>query len=141
MDIAGVQDPGDIVDFFENNHLEKGDTLKLLAESENKGTLVLVIAIVVVLLLKYLYDSYKLDKQKGGEKILDDLFKGKSVEEIEAQVEQEYGVKIAVEIKKAGKEHEDWNSLAMKSLEKMYADDEPDYNDVQVQEPNPDYKP
>jgi len=136
-----VQDTGDVVYFFENNRIEKGDTLKLLTETGNKGTLVLIIAVVVMLLLRYIFThANKLKNQKDGEQLLDELFKGKSIEEIEQQVVEEYGIKIEVEVRRK-KEENSWHTLSMQSLEKAYEVNEPDYNDVQVQEPNPDYKP
>jgi hypothetical protein len=142
LEISNLQDAGDVLDFFEDNHIEKGDTLKLLTESENKGTTVLIIAIVVMILLRYIFNHWnKSENQKDGERILDELFKGKSIEEIEQQVDEEYGIKIEVEVRGSKKDEDNWNTLSMQNLQKAYEINEPDYNDVQVQEPNPGYKP
>lgn len=41
----------------------------------------------------------------------------------------------------ADKEHDQWADLAMQGLAKAYSDDEPDYSDLTLKEPNPEYKP
>ncbi|MCG3167395.1 MAG: hypothetical protein POELPBGB_03185 [Bacteroidia bacterium] len=38
------------------------------------------------------------------------------------------------------KEREEWAEIAKQGLAKAYGDDEPDYSDVQLKEPNPEYK-
>jgi hypothetical protein len=37
-------------------------------------------------------------------------------------------------------EREIWNSISQNSFQKAYSDDEPDYSDVRVLEPNPNDK-
>lgn len=50
------------------------------------------------------------------------------------------------EVKSPNKKEEDreldeWTDIAMQGLAKTYGDDEPDYSDVILKEPNPEYKP
>jgi len=37
-------------------------------------------------------------------------------------------------------EAKEWYSIAIQSMAKTYSDDEPDYSDVTLMEPNPEYK-
>ncbi len=50
--------------------------------------------------------------------------------------------KLVAPLKKTetDKEHEDWLKISMLSLNNAYAEDEPDINQIQVKEPNPNYK-
>ena len=140
--IGKVHNESDVMHFFEDNHVQRGDTLKLMSESENKGGDVLIIAMVVILILKQILNQEnKRQNQDDGERLLNDPFKGKTIEDIEQQVSEEYGIKIELELKSPQNDENEWNSLSLKNLEKAYEINEPDYNDIQVQEPNPSYDP
>lgn len=38
-------------------------------------------------------------------------------------------------------EHKDWAKFSMDNLSRAYSENEPDYSDVLIKEPNPKYKP
>ena len=74
-----------------------------------------------------------------GNNILKQIFEQIPLEVIEKQVEQEYG--ITIEIKEdENSEKQFWQRAAFNSLAKHY-ENEPDYSDVILMEPNPVYKP
>jgi hypothetical protein len=97
--------------------------------------------VVILILKQILNQENKRQNQEDGERLLNDLFKGKTIEDIEQQVSEEYGIKIELELKSPQNDENEWNSLSLKNLEKAYEINEPDYNDIQVQEPNPSYDP
>lgn len=70
--------------------------------------------------------------------MIDDLFKEKTVEEIETQIENDYGVKLEVEQRDS--DREDFLELSAQAFEQEYGD-EPDYSNVPIIEINPDYNP
>ncbi len=141
LDIDKFKTQEDVLKFLENEGVAKGDTVKVLTE-EDKSSLTTAGALIIILLvISHIFLAKKETKrQKEGGEILDKLLKGKSIEEIEKEVEKEYGVKIEVE-KKSDDEREDWIKLSMKGLERAYTKDDPDISEIQVKEPNPKYDP
>jgi preprotein translocase subunit YajC len=138
LDIANYQSPGDVIRFLDEHDIKRGDTLKVTTEQEQK-TMAMIVVIVVVIALVYFFRQQR-NREEDGEIILETLFKeGTTVEEIEKQVEAEYGIKIDVETKRS-EEREFWYKLSEQSLSRAYSIDEPDYSDVDLKEPNPNYK-
>jgi len=45
----------------------------------------------------------------------------------------------SITIKNEEEEREFWNAIFQNSFQKAYSEDEPDYSDVKVLEPNPKY--
>lgn len=112
-----------------------GDHVKLVHSEET--TFAIIIALIVV----YLYFKTQGMLRSFGEQIIDDLFgKYDSADELEKDIENEYGIKVTVEPKE-DPEREDWVRFSSTQLERAYTDSEDDYSDVPVKEPNPDYIP
>ena len=73
--------------------------------------------------------------------VIDDVFgKYNSAEELEKDIEREYGVKVTVEAKK-DPEREDWMRFAATQFERGYTDADDVYSDLPIIEPNPNYAP
>ena len=139
LEITNYQTPGEVVRFLNKHDVKRGDTLKVSAEDEKQNITVMIFAVVVMALI--MFYNQKKKREEEGEKILDTLFKESStIEEIEKEVEKEYGIKIQVETK-TDEEREFWYKLSSQGLAKAYSIDEPDYTEADVKEPNPDYKP
>jgi predicted nucleic acid-binding protein len=134
--LSRLNSPGEVADFFRQKRVQKGDSVTILAE----GTKILnrtALFTLVLIALVYYFDIKK--KKQEADKILENVFSGMPVEEIEKQVEKEYG--ISIEIKEQDdEERKFWQQAALQSMAKEY-DDEPDYSDIQLMEPNPEYKP
>ncbi|HYV94741.1 MAG TPA: hypothetical protein VE978_23405 [Chitinophagales bacterium] len=138
LEVDEVKSPEEVVNFFKENDMSEGDTLKISTDEENLAfsAILFIIALAIV----FYFTKEKVKRIVDGEKMLDDLFNGKSAEEMEKQIEEEYGVKIEIEHRE-NDERKDWGMLSMQGLSHAYGDDEPDYSDVPLIETNPDYKP
>lgn len=138
IDIDHIDTNEEVVAYFENENLQKGDTLKLVTkEGYNRFALT---AIVVVIIIAFVLVELRRKREEDGGAMLDDLFKGKSLEDIEAQVRSEYGINLEVETG-VDTEREEWMQLAGAALVNGYGDDEVEYTDADIKEPNPDYIP
>ncbi len=139
LNIANYHVPGDVIPLFHKHDLQFGDTIKVTTQEGNEDlTLLIVVVIAVALVIFY---QQKKKRKDNGESILNNLFKQiVTIEEIEKEVEQEYGIKIVVETK-PNEERGFWNRMTAIGLSKAHSSEEPDYSDVIVKEPNPSYKP
>ncbi len=107
---------------------------------EQKNTLALVaIVVVVAIAIIYFFNKARKNRTDDGEKMLDGLFKNKTIEEIENGVMEEYGIKIEIEQKEMHEERNDWQLLSSQNFIKEYSIDEPEYTDADLKEPNPEY--
>ena len=150
IDIESIHRPDELVRFFEDNEVKQGDTVKIITDDDKNALMMMGLILIILIALVFFFDSNKSaipngrrrsrrKKDDDGEKILDDLFKGKSVEEIEREVENEYGVRIEVE-QREDEEHRVWRNLSAKNFLKGYGEIEPDYNTDDIKEPNPRYQ-
>jgi hypothetical protein len=137
--IANYQSPEAVVRFLDEHKVKRGDTLKVTTE-QYQQTILMALSLIVVMALFYFYKK-KGEREEEGGKILEGIFKeGATVEDIEKQVEKEYGIKIEVETK-PDEERDFWYKLSAQNLSRAYGIDESDYSDVTILEPNPNYKP
>ena len=142
--IETVNRPNELVRFFDDNEVQEGDTLKIITEEDENS---LVIAAVVIIVIAAMFFSWGTNKKistrrrriNESDPILDDLFKGKSIDEIEKEVENEYGVKIEVQHRE-DQEHKAWKDLSNRNFLKGYSQDDYEYNISDVKEPNPLYQ-
>jgi hypothetical protein len=139
LQLSNYHSTGEFIRFFDENDLQKGDTLKVTtAESEE---IILVAVVLMIVWAMVFSDKQKRNRQKDGERILESIFKSNTtIEEIEKQVKEEYGVNLVVELQ-PDEESSFWNKVSAHSLSKLYSSDEADYSDVTVLEPNPSYRP
>jgi hypothetical protein len=102
----------------------------------------LIVIVIFALFFSWSTNSKKTNRRRRNddtEPILEDLFKGKSIEEIEKEVENEYGVKIEIQHVE-DEDYKAWRDLSNQNFLKAYGQDEPEYNINDIKEPNPLYK-
>ena len=138
LEVDEIKSPGEVVNFFKKNEMREGDTLKISTSEENLAYS--AVLFIIVLAIVFYFTKEKVKRVAEGEKMLDDLFKGKSAEEMERQIEEEYGVKIEIESHEE-QERREWGMISLHGLSHAYGDNEPDYTDVPLIEVNPNYKP
>jgi len=71
--------------------------------------------------------------------LLDKIFKGKTVEDIERELSDEYDIELVIDSNESG-ERRQWQQFSRSALVKAYGDEEPEYTEDMVKEPNPEYK-
>ncbi len=80
-----------------------------------------------------------------GDALLKNLFKEGDTAELEKNLEAEYEIEIEwVDAPKSPVEETDeaaWDKAATTLLADAYGEEEPDYSDVPLLDPNPNYKP
>jgi len=136
LDTEKIHTSREAYDYLKEQQIKEGDEIRILT-GEDTGTLAFVGIIVLVILAIVAY--FDKNQQKAfGNKIIDQLFGGKSSEEIEKAIEAQYGVHIEVEQKDTS--GNEWKQLAAKGLANTYDEEEPDYSDVELKEKNPNYK-
>jgi hypothetical protein len=115
-----------------------------LTYKEQPAVVAMALAVLVVLAIVHFFGPAEKDKRNNrtadGEKVLDDLFEGKTVEQIEEMVEHEYGIKMQLEQREPDEEREEWLKLSLQGLSKAYGNNEPEYTEADVKEPNAAYK-
>ena len=141
-----MQSQQEVLALLAQENLRKGDKLDLIISEEEKNLLmVALLLLLAVALLAHFGNKQQQEKRiADGERALKDLFEKGNSEEIEKELEAEYGIQI--EFIRAGHDEEsqeraDWRRLGMQALAASYGDDEPDYSDVPLLEPNPNYDP
>ncbi len=139
LEVGEVTTADQVMEFFRSNNLIAGDTLRLLTDQQKKNLSLLTVVAFIAIAIEHYFLKEKHEHENKGAKMLDDVFNGKTVEEIEKQIEFEYGVKLEVE-QSEDEERREWGILSKQGLSHAYGDDEPDYSDADIKEPNPDYK-
>jgi hypothetical protein len=133
----------DVVDLLEKEALQPGDKLEVILDEETKSALLFAILLFLAAgLLGYFYKQQKKEERVAeGGRILEGLAASENAAALEREIEAEYGIQIEFVNEDELTEREDWQRLAMQSLAASYGDDEPDYSDALLLEPNPDYNP
>ena len=127
--------PKDIYDTLRESNISEGDHLKLIHAAKT--------AFYVIMVLSFVYLFLKMHKafRPFGERTLDDLFgKYGSEEDLEAEIEKEYGIKVTVETKH-DPDREDWMRSSAIQFGRGYSDADDIYDSIPLEEPNPDYIP
>ncbi|MEO5674440.1 MAG: hypothetical protein ABIQ74_07310 [Chitinophagales bacterium] len=139
LEVGEVNTADQVMEFFRSNNLIAGDTLRLLTDQQKKNLSLLTVVAFIAIAIEHYFLKEKHEHENKGAKMLDDVFNGKTIEEIEKQIEFEYGVKLEVE-QSEDEERRARGILSKHGLSHAYGDDEPDYSDADIKEPNPDYK-
>jgi hypothetical protein len=138
INISKANHPHAMALLLKKKNVKRGDKVKLVAD-EAWTTMAMMGALMVVVLALFMIQD-KRKKSEAAQKLLDDLYKDyQSPEELEAQIKKEYDV--TVEIQDNDDERKFWNETGARGMAKAYSKDEPDYSDVKLLEPNPQYKP
>jgi len=126
----------DLEQYLRGKHLGKGDKVEILSSNSDQFS---SSAAVILVLVAIVYVFGVLEKKIFVDGILDELFKKEHLDTFERQIEQEFGIDIKVtqDVSVEMEDREFWNALGSQSFQKAYGEDEPDYADVWVIEPNP----
>ena len=131
--IDDTTNPKSLSDILSKNKLTSGDTLLLKNSKIDEAGFIVACIMVITVIAVWFANS---NKNAYADKLLDNIFKDKTIEDIEAEMLKEYGIIVKIEEKQ---EQQSWHQLGRNTLEKSYGADEPDYESLILKEPNPDY--
>ena len=95
LDFEDIQSPKEIMEFLNNLHFGAGDILQLKVEEKQK---LFILTIVFFVISQRVLKKRK--REKEGEKILADILdRYDNAEDLEKDIEKEYGISIEFEIK------------------------------------------
>ena len=135
IDTSEIHSHKDAYKILQEEQLKEGDEIHIFTKNDHVA-LVLVTSILLAIL--YYFQSDQHFGRSYGQQLLDDLFGEKSTDQIEKEIEDEYGITIEVEQKDSFKD--DWNRFAAKGLADSYGEEEPDYSNAELKERNTDYQ-
>lgn len=145
--IQELQSPQEILALLAKENLRKGDRLDLVVrkeENEHDLAFLGLLLLLGLVLLAYFGEQEQTKKRVAdGENILKKLFEAGQAEKMEKNLESEYGIEIEVVRISEAVDDDDaaWRDAAPLLMSHAYDEDEPDYSDVPLLEPNPNYRP
>jgi len=131
-----------ILDRLRNEHVHAGDHLRLFSSKHQSDIDSFAMMVMVFHVLDRLFESRPVNEARArfGDQVVKDLFsRYANAQELERDLEREFGVEISLLMRDA--EDTDWLRTSNRDLLKAYADNEPDYSSSDVREPNPLYRP
>lgn len=141
LPIHDLQSGPEVLALLEKENLRKGDKLDILVKEEDKALQMLALLLLLAVVFLAYFGKKEQDKRiADGESILKGLFAKQNSKEMEKELEALYGIEIEF-VRQEDSDEEDWARHSFQNLSAAYSEDEPDYADVTVKEPNPDYKP
>jgi hypothetical protein len=94
LDIDNIKSPKELAEILKSQHLQQGDSLVLKTDQQKE------LFILGILLLAIIKVSKKIRREKDGEELLNNLMaKYETAEELEKDIEKEYGINIEFETK------------------------------------------
>lgn len=143
IEIDKSTQPADVLKNITDAKLKSGDTLKINSKQDEILKSVAA-ALLVYYAVLYYFRINMTDKLDAG-KLLEEIIKRKSSKQIEKQIKNDFGINVQFQQTDHSeqsfiKEKKEWTNMTISEFGKMYAVDEPDYSDVPVREPNPEYK-
>lgn len=133
IQIDDTTNPRSLSDILSKNKLTSGDTLLLKNSKIDEAGFIIACLMVVTIIAVWFANK---NKNTYADKLLDNIFKDNTIEDIEAEMLREYGITVKIEEKQ---ERQSWYQFGRNTLEKSYALNEPDYDSLALKEPNPDY--
>jgi hypothetical protein len=131
--IDDTTNPNSLSNILSKNKLNSGDSLLLKnSKIDEAGFIVACIMVINVIAVWFAKEN----KNSYADKLLDNIFKGKTLEDIEAEMLKEYGITVKIDRKQ---EQQSWYQLGRNTLERSYGEHEPDYESLILKEPNPGY--
>lgn len=125
--------PKSLADILIKNKITEGDKLIIKkATISDEAFIVIIVLVISVIAIWFAKER----KNEYSEKLLNDIFKDKTIEDIEEEMLTSYGIKVEIEQED---ERKLWIENARQNLSKGYGEDEPDYESIILKEPNPDY--
>ena len=127
LNIDQYTKPQNLAGELKKKNLQKGDVLavKSLLDEE-------MVLLIVLVSLAFLNER----KPDYANKMLKDIFGDKDSREIQKEIADEYEIELELETSN----DTGWQQFSKQKLAKAYGEDEPEYDETMVKEPNEDYK-
>lgn len=138
IDIRDIGSNSDFVSFLDEHEVKEGDVLKVRIYGIEMKFLIMALLVVLTHAFAVHFRRKFKQREEEGQKIIDSVFESKSIEDIEKQIKNEYGVKIEIEL--GNSEDDEWRKMSQIAMSKAYGEDEPEYTMANIKEPNPLYK-
>jgi hypothetical protein len=133
LDIDNSASLKELEDEFSRVNLQRGDSLHVVFGKPVESEIVVLSVLVAILyIIQKQFEDYSND-------LLEKIFKGKTVEDIERELRDEYDIELVIDSKE-DQERRQWQQFSQSALVKAYGDEEPEYTENMVKEPNPEYK-
>ncbi len=113
-----------------------GDLIKIVSADRKERISTMVVVGVLMGVARYMGSQAR---SKSILSKIEESFKTLSLEELQKQIEVEYGIKCEVQ-NTANLENEEWYRFANINLNNAYTENEPDISHLQFRELNLDYK-
>ena len=130
---SNITNPKSLSDILSKNKIVEGDKLVIKRASISDEAFIMSVILVVSIIAMWFA---KERKNEYSEKLLDDIFKDKTIADIEEEMLTSYGITIEIEQEQ---ERKLWIENARHRLSKGYGEEEPDYEFIILKEPNPYY--
>lgn len=132
IDIDNAVSLDELKDEFSKVNLQRGDSLHVVfSKSIESEIAILSVLVAILYIIQKQFEDYSND-------LLDQIFKGKTVEDIERELMDEYDIELVIDSKE-DQERRQWQQFSKSSLVKAYGEEEPEYTEDMVKEPNPEY--
>ncbi len=131
----------DLEEYLKGKHLVKGDKVEIISTNADPFSSDAAIIITLMVLAFALAAFLAFEKKTFVDNLLENLFENEDINLLEKEIEKEFGVEIEVkqDFSDEIEEKDFWTALGSQSFQRAYGENEPDYNDVKVLEPNPKY--
>jgi hypothetical protein len=133
IQIDDTTNPKSLSDILSQNKLTSGDSLLLKNSKIDEAGFIVVCLMVITFIAVWFANK---TKNAYADELLENIFKDKTIEDIEAEMLKEYGITVKID---SNPEQENWYNIGRNTLENSYGSNEPDYESLILKEPNPDY--
>lgn len=127
LNIDHLTKPQTLAGELKKKNLQKGDVLNVTSPLDAE-----MVLLIVLVALAFLNER----KMDYANKVLKDIFGDKSSSEIQKEIANECGIELELETAN----DIDWSQFSKQKLAKAYGENEPEYDESMVKEPNEDYK-
>jgi dsDNA-binding SOS-regulon protein len=130
---SNVVNPKSLADILAKNKIAEGDKLIIKKATISDEAFITVCILVVSVIALWFANE---NKKTYTDKLLADIFRDRTLKDIEEEMLKSYGITVEIESKA---EKDLWLENAKHNLSKAYGEEEPDYESMILKEPNPDY--
>ena len=141
IDLDGSASLSGLLSRLRDEHVHAGDHLRLFSSKPQSDLDSFALLMIVFHVLDRLFATQPVNEARArfGDQVVRDLFgRYTNAEELELDLEKEFGVEISILAR--GDEDADWLRLSAGNLARAYGEHEPDYSASDVKEPNPHYR-
>lgn len=130
-----LRDKKEIYDLIAEQNPERGDNVIISASKEPMVAFDSLISLILLSILEVMMSEDEFNAM-----LKEHLFgSSESLEKLELEIEEKCGINVTVD-RKEDEEREYWYKLGAEHFASAYGEDEPDYSEMDIKEPNPEYK-